>query len=96
MMYLRVFRGSTALYAAVSRGDAELVHFFLSRSNVFTDLRDRHNQGLLHIAVEIKSEAVVQLLLATSKFDIDASDDYGRTRLTRAMEKGGQVIIRFF
>ena len=87
---------STVLHAAVSRGDAEMVHYFLSLSNILPDQLNKDSQTPLQIAVETKSEAVLQLLLATSKVNTDIRDKYGRTALSRAAEVGAETVVKMF
>jgi ankyrin repeat protein len=86
--------GSTALHAAVSSGDIEIVHYILSLSNVLPDQRNRYSQSPLHIAAEANSEEVVKLLLATGKVDPDAKDNFHRTPLSRAAGKGAEAVVK--
>lgn len=41
----------------------------------------------LNRAVQLRAEAVIELLLVTGKVDPDAKDKYGRTLLSRAAQQ---------
>jgi ankyrin repeat protein len=86
--------GSTALHAAVSSGSIEMVHYFLSLSNVLPDERNGDDQSRLHIAAERKSKAVVDLLSSTGKVDPNVKDNYGRTPLIMAVETGAETVVK--
>lgn len=85
---------STALQDAVTRGDAEMVHLFLSLSNVLPDQRNKYGQSALHLAVMKESEAVIHLLLATGKVDAKAEDAVQQTPLFMAVKAGAVPIVK--
>jgi ankyrin repeat protein len=70
---------STALHAAVSCEDVEIVQHLLSVKGVLTNQKNKDGQTPLHLAVEKNSNVIVELLLATGNVDESIEDIRGQT-----------------
>jgi ankyrin repeat protein len=70
---------STALHAAVSCEDVEIVQHLLSVKGVLTNQKNKGGQTPLHLAVEKNSNVIVELLLATGNVDESIEDNRGQT-----------------
>jgi ankyrin repeat protein len=84
------------LFSAVKKGDEFVVKRLLGMDKGLNiDAKDfNFGRTPLFWAAESGHEAIVRLLLATGKADINARDNGGRTPLSRAAEKGHEAIVQ--
>ncbi len=87
---------STALHAAVSSGNPDLIHYFLSRNDILVNQKDKDGRNVLHIAVQARSEAAVRLLLTVDELDLDTWDSSEQTPLHCAVNNGHEAVIKLF
>ena len=82
----------TALHLIAYFRTEHVARAFLA--NGTTDLKDDNGETPLSWAAKYGHEAVVKLLLATGKVDVDSTDSQNRTPLSWAAEYGQEVIVR--
>jgi ankyrin repeat protein len=61
---------------------------------VDADSKDKYSRTSLSCAAENGHEAIVKLLLDTSKVDADSKDKYSQTPLSWAAENGHEAVMK--
>jgi ankyrin repeat protein/L-ascorbate metabolism protein UlaG (beta-lactamase superfamily) len=85
----------TPMYAAIFLGHKDLVDLFLSRGGVDKDFREKPTgRTLLHIAT-LKGVRDTVSLLVNGGYDINATDNAGKTPLHYAAQYGHKKIAEF-
>ncbi|KAF2185905.1 ankyrin [Zopfia rhizophila CBS 207.26] len=72
----------------------DLIHRLLKGKAMNTTVSSENGLQLLWWAVENGHEAVVKLLLATGKVDVNSKDDHGWTPLRRAAGNGHEAVVK--
>ena len=88
--------GRTALFWAVWGGDVDIVHKILADPTIETSEVNSEGWNLLICAAERGHDAIVQILLLRSEFDINVNlpDMQGRTALAWAAFRGHEATVR--
>ncbi|KAI9781186.1 MAG: hypothetical protein M1839_006294 [Geoglossum umbratile] len=89
----RVPRKMTGVHIAAYFGLVKTIMGLLKKEDN-PDLQDSYRRTPLSWAAEKGHEAVVKLLLATEKVDLDSKDSYGQTPLSWAAEKGHETVVK--
>ncbi len=85
----------TPMYAAIFLGHKDVVDLFLSRGGVDKDFREKKtDRTLLHIAT-LKGVRDTVSLLVNAGFDVNATDNRGKTPLNYATQYGHKKIAEF-
>ena len=89
---LRSSTETTGLHLAAYFGLHNTIDFLLS--DMQSDARDMHGRTPLHWAAENGQDAVIKLLLAQEKVDLEARDVWGQTALWIAAERDYPNVIK--
>ena len=87
-------RGQTALLRALEKKQYDVVKLLLDKAlqEMDVDIQGKHQKTALHLAAKEDKPALVKLLLRKAKPDI--KDEWGRTALLAAAEKGKSVVVQ--
>lgn len=84
---------TSGFHLAAYFGIESIVRYFLGR-NSDVDITDGWDQTPLWLATANGHEAVVKLLLAAPRINVNAIDRFGQTPLGRAAENGHEAVVR--
>lgn len=86
--------GSSPLWHTARQGDEEILILLLRIEGLEADNKDRE-MGRTPFSCAVGNLAVMQLLFAIGRVDIESGDNNGRTALSHAVEKGAQESVDF-
>jgi len=72
------------------------VRLLLEHRGISINARDYETRTPLLKAIEMEHQGIANLLLSKGDVDADARDDYGRSPLSLAAEKGDEALVGYF
>ena len=88
-------KGRTALHISATYGSYDLVRYF-ARVGADINLRDDSGMNCLHIAAKNGHLNLCKTLIDQYRFDVDMTDNKGRTPLHHSTRSGSNNLFRYF